>query len=101
MAQVLSDNDNGGAHVSTRPKRQIKLGSRLTDPANTERPELSYQKRAVDALGTLPPQHEAQDTNTTTGNKCPSLANPPTIDLLNSDDDDIQSIRSGSNFSFL
>jgi hypothetical protein len=101
MAQVLSDNDNGGAHVSTRPKRQIKLGSRLTDPANTERPELSYQKRAVDALGTLPPQHEAQDTNTTTGNKRPSLANPPTIDLLNSDDDDIQSIRSGSNFSFL
>ena len=98
MAQVLSDNDNGSAHVSTQLKHQIKLGSRLTDSANTEQPELSYQKCAVNALA-LPPQHvnDAQDTDTTTGNRRPSLACPQTIDLLDSSKDDIQPGRSGSN----
>jgi len=90
MAQFLSDYANGGAHISAWLKCQLKLGSWLTDPANTEHPELSYQKRAVNMLA----HHED-----TTGSKRP--ANPATINLLDSDGDDndnnIESTKSGSN----
>jgi len=91
MAQILSDNANGSAHIGARLKHKLKLGSRLADPANMECPELSYQKCAVNMLV----HHEPA----TTGNKRP--ANPPTgmIDLLDSNDgnDNVESTRSGSN----
>jgi len=90
MAQILNDNANGGAHVSAQLKCQLKLGSWLTDPANTKHPELSYQKCAINML-----VHHKD----TTSSKCP--ANPATIDLLDSDsddnDNDIKSTKSGGN----
>jgi len=93
MAQILSDDANSEAHVSAQLKCQLKLGSRLIDPANTEHPELSYQKRAINALA-----HHKD----TTGSKCP--ANPTMINLLDSNSDNnnnnIKSTELGGNIVF-
>lgn len=47
MVRVINNGEEE-AVVNARPQRQHKLASRFADPDNAERPELSFQKRAVD-----------------------------------------------------